>query len=304
MNRTLLLLTCTLATSAAWAQATITQSPAYQECTALASTNPAQALVKAEAWLKIDSSIAAQHCHAMALYGLRRFGEAGDALSIVRDGIGTDNVALRSYIARQAARAWLNATLADKALALLSAQITELGTVRGDNAATAKLTSELLLDRARLNASYGKFDDATKDLDHAISLTPIDEEVLMERAGVFEKLGDLPLARSDAHVVLKLNANNAAAKTLLTRLGAIKPPAANLSAPAVTTPERAAATAPVNASYAPTSDATSAPVTAVSETAMPFVQQPVSAPAAKPVAKRSSKAATKQPPVTPASEAP
>ena len=51
-------------------------SPAYTECTALASSNPESALAKADAWLKIDTSIAAQHCRAMALYGLQQIGRA------------------------------------------------------------------------------------------------------------------------------------------------------------------------------------------------------------------------------------
>jgi hypothetical protein len=243
MKRFLLLTGCAFLSIPAMAQTSIPPSPAYQECTALASNNPAEALVKAEAWLKIDTSIAAQHCRAMALFGLRRFAEAGDALSSVRDGIGADNFSLRSYIARQASRAWMNANQADKALAVLSGQISELGTVRNNNAVTAKLTAELLLDRARLNVSYGKLDDAIKDLDHGVSLAPINEDILMERALAFEKLGDKSLARSDAEIVAKLNDKNTAAQELLTRLGVVAPAAANLSAPVAATPPASPAAA-------------------------------------------------------------
>ena len=98
MKRYLLLTTCLLAASASFAQSAITPSPAYQECTALAATNPGQALVKADAWLKIDTSVAAQHCRAMALYGLRRFAEAGDGLAIVREGIAKENVRDRKSV--------------------------------------------------------------------------------------------------------------------------------------------------------------------------------------------------------------
>ncbi len=244
MKRFLFLTGCALLSSHAMAQAALTASPAYQECTTLATSNPEQALVKADAWLKIDTSISAQHCRAMALFGLRRFAEAGEALASVRDAIGSDNFSLRSYIARQAARAWMNANQADKALTLLSAQITELGTVRNNNAVTAKLTAELLLDRARLNVSYGKLDDAIKDLDHAVSLSPIHEDILMERALAFEKLGDKALARSDAEIVAKLNDKNTAAQELLTRLGVVAPTAANLSAPVAASAAPAAPSLP------------------------------------------------------------
>lgn len=261
MKRIAVFATSLLAATSAFAQSTITQSPAYQECTALASTNPAQALAKADAWLKIDTGIAAQHCRAMALYGLRRFPEAADALNAVRTAVTPENIALRSYLARQTARAYMNANQTDQALAILSTQINDIGGVKGDNAAAAKLTSDLLLDRARLNITYGKLDEATKDLDHAVSLTPINEDVLVERAGVFEKLGDKPLAQADSETVLKINANNAGAKELLQRLGGLPKPVNTLVAPSGITANQPVyvtpATTDVEAAPAPTKPTTS-----------------------------------------------
>lgn len=243
MKRLLLLSTCLLAATSAFAQNVMNQSPAYQECSALASTDPAQALAKADDWLKIDTSIAAQHCRAMALYGLRRFSEAGDGLAAVRNSIARENIGMRSYLARQTAKAWANANRTDQAFGLLSSQLDEVGTVQIDNATAAKITADLLLDRARLNATYGKLDDAARDLDHAVSLTPINEDVLMERAITFRKLGDTSLARADAETVLKINGQNGQAKDLLVSLGAMPMPAPNLiapaaSAPSVVTPKR------------------------------------------------------------------
>jgi tetratricopeptide (TPR) repeat protein len=256
MKRLLLITTCLLTTVAAHAQTAGMQSPAYQECTSLATSNPAQALTKAEAWLKIDSGIAAQHCRAMALFGLRRFAEAGDGLAAVRELITRENVALRSYVARQASQAFMNANMTDKALAALTNQINDIGNYRGDNANAAKLTADLLLDRARLSATYGKLEDAAKDLDHAVSLTPVNEDVLIERSGVFEKLGDKSLAMSDAQAVIKLNSANNKAKDIIARLSGnmqgsgIQPPA-NLVASPATAPsyynETAPAAAPFNA---------------------------------------------------------
>ena len=231
MKRFLLITTCLLSATASYAQSAPAPSPAYSECTALATSNPPAALEKAESWLKIDGSIAAQHCRAMALYGLRRFDQAGEALSKVRDTISRENISMRSYIARQTAQAWINANQTDRALTLLSAQIDEMGNYRGDNATVAKLTADLLLDRGKLNANYGKMDDAAKDLDQAVSLTPLSETVLIERAMLFEKMGDKSLARSDAENVLKLNPKHAQARDLLARLG-VMVPSVNLAAPA------------------------------------------------------------------------
>ncbi len=191
--------------NAAVAAESFVQSPAYKECTALASNNPLMALQKAEAWLKIDQGIAAQHCRAMALYGLHRFEEAAAVLADVRTLIAKENITLRTYVARQSARGWLNANRPDAAAAILSDQVNDMATMTGDNATEAKLTAELLLDRARLRSHYGQLTDAVQDLDHAVSLSPINEEVLLERARVFELMGDVPLAKQDLQAVLRGN---------------------------------------------------------------------------------------------------
>ncbi len=261
-------------------QQTGMQSPAYKECSELAATNPAQALAKADAWLKIDNGLAAQHCRALALYGLKRYAEAGDALASLRDIIPANEISLRSYVTRQAAHAYLNANAADKALNLLGTELIELGNYRGDNANGAKITAELLLDRARIDVTYGKLPDAAKDLDHAVSLTPVNVEVLLERAGVFEKLGDMPLAKADLNAVLTIDSGNTSAHAMLNRLNNtstsanVIAPAAVVAAPAV------AASAPNVTTSAPNLQtpanavdaANAAPVTPVSSanTAPPF----------------------------------
>ena len=243
-------------------------SPAYKECTALATSNPAAALAKAEEWLKIDQGIAAQHCRAMALFGLRRFEEAGQALTAVRDALGPENLSLRVYVSHQAARAWLNAGRAEAALGELSGQISYLATIRGNNAVTAQLTSELLLDRAQLNLNYGKLADAASDLDHAVSLTPLNPDVLMERAGVFEQLGDLALARQDAQAVLKLRPGDPKAQLLLARTETKKAPVLAPIPTAEPQPaaEPAAPQQPLTLFGTPPTQATAAPVTPVTTT--------------------------------------
>jgi hypothetical protein len=251
MKRLLLISTCLLAATAAVAQSSDMQSPAYRECTTLATSNPAQALTKAEAWLKIDTGIAAQHCRAMALYGLRRFVEAGEALTGVREMISPENISLRSYVTRQASRAFVGANSADRSLGILGAQIADISSHRGNNAVAAKLTSELLLDRARIHVSFGKLDDAAKDLDHAVSLTPINEDVLMERAGVFEKLGDMALARSDVEVITKINPTNAQARNMLERLNGTPRPMTDVAIPSVVEQPVVSADAKTAAEMAP-----------------------------------------------------
>lgn len=248
--RTFFLSTTALLCIAAQAVAapTLVVSPAYKECTALATSNPTAALAKADEWLKIDQGIAAQHCRAMALFGLRRFDEAATALSGVRDLLGPSDLSLRLYVTRQAARAWMQANRADAALADYGAQLDFLSKVRGNNALAAQSSAELLLDRARLNVTYGKLADAASDLDHAVSLTPLNPELLLERAGVFEQLGDRALARLDAQSVLKLRPRDPKAQALLARVSdKAAPTLAPIPepTPAAAEPAQASAAAPV-----------------------------------------------------------
>ena len=218
MNYVAPLAALALLASAPAAHAAFVQSPAYKDCANLAKTNPAMALARAEEWARIDTGIPAQHCRAMALYGLGRYDEAGQALAQLRDAVPAEDADQRAYITKQAVQAWRNANRTDAALAILSTQISDMGRVRGDNAAMAKLTSDLLLERARILTTYGKMGDAVADLDHAVSLTPLNEEVLLERAGTFEQMGDVALAAEDVKAVLRLNAGNAKARLMQDRL--------------------------------------------------------------------------------------
>lgn len=275
------------------------QSPAYQECAKLATSNPEQALAKADAWLKIDSGVAAYHCRAMALFGLHRYAEAGDTLITARSGLAPDDVTTRSYVTRQAVQAYQNANAVDKALNTLNTQIGEIGDVRGDNANAAKQTSNLLLERSRINVTYGKLNDAARDLDHAVSLTPVNEEVLLARASVFETIGDLQLARNDLDAVLTINPNNAVAKQTKLKLAgkstaAPQPQPEKALAPVASTP-----LTPSAASTVPPAPAV-APQAANEPAALPaqhISKKPVAA-AAKPVAP----AAVSSPPPLPAAK--
>lgn len=217
MRSSLLMLLVATAATPVWAQPAFVQPPAYKECTDLATRQPQEALAKAEAWLKVDDGFAAHHCRAMALYGLGQFPQAAEALMLVRDKILADHIALRTYVARQAAKAWVQAGRSDAALAILGTQIKDMSIGKYDNATEAKLSAELLLDRAKLRLNYGQAPQAVQDLDHAITLSPLNEDVLMQRALAFEQLGDLALAKQDALAVQRLSPKHPEAAALLAR---------------------------------------------------------------------------------------
>jgi hypothetical protein len=192
-----------------------TASQAYRECTQLAGTDPQAALVKAEGWLAIDHSLAAHHCRAMALYGLKQFEEAGAELDTVRTKIPEPEIQLRTYVARQGSRAWIQGGKPQQAIDVLSAQIHELTMSQGDNVLQAKLATELLLDRSRIRVEYGQLAQAVQDLDQAISLSPGNEMVLLQRAKIFAQLGDTALAQQDLQVVLRINSQQKEAAALM-----------------------------------------------------------------------------------------
>ncbi len=195
------------------------QSPAYLQCAKLANSDPEKALLKADEWLRIDDSISAHHCRAMALYGLQRFVDAADALELVRDKIPPQDIESQTYVTRQASKAWINANRTDAALITLGRQIDAMGRNKHDNVTSAKLSAELLIERATIRRNYGQLSQAVKDLDQAVSLTPLNANALLLRATVFQQLGDFPLSLEDTRAVLKLEPKNPHAKELLKKLG-------------------------------------------------------------------------------------
>lgn len=182
-----------------------TTSPAYAACAKLATTDAASALRNAEALRKTDHTIAASHCRAMALYGLRRYQEAGETLDEILRQLPQREEVLRSYVTRQAARAWVAAGQPEKARQRLSAQIMRLAPRAPDNPRTGRQVSELLLDRAGILITQGRTADAVQDLDHALSLRPNGEDLLLARAELLLAIGDKALAQEDLQRILRMN---------------------------------------------------------------------------------------------------
>lgn len=191
------------------------QSPAYVECTQLANTAPSTALYKADEWLKIDDSFSAHHCRAMALFGMQRFADAADALELVRDKIPPEDLTLQTYVTKQAAIAWENAGRSDAALISIGQQLNAMSKRKGSNVLVSKLSSDLLVARSNIRLHYGQRDEAMRDLDHAVSLTPINTDVLLARAELFRQFGDFALAQNDAQSVLKIDPKNEKAQAFL-----------------------------------------------------------------------------------------
>lgn len=224
LMRTIFLL---LAVSASPALAQVgepfTASQTYKDCTQLSTQDPAASLIKADAWLKNDDTVAPHHCRAMALYGLKQYKDAGAELDAVRTKIDPSQIKLRSYVTQQAARAWVEAGNAENAIRVLTEQVNELTMTQGDNLTQSKLATDMLLDRSRIRVNYGQLAQGVQDLDQAISLSPGNEQVLLQRAKIFAQLGDTALAQQDLQVVLRMNPKQAEAIGLMRVLRDMKP---------------------------------------------------------------------------------
>ena len=195
-----------------------TTSPAYEACATLATTDAAAALKKAEDLGRTDSTIGSAHCRAMALYGLRRYQVAGEALGKIRDALPDGEEVLRSYVTRPAARAWVEAGQYEKALRSLSAQIARLAPRAHDQPRTGRQVSELLLDRAGIHMKQGQTTDAVQDLDHALSLRPNGEDLLLARAELLLAIGDKALAQEDLQRILRMNPHQPQALNIMRSL--------------------------------------------------------------------------------------
>lgn len=210
------------AQQAAPAAQAFSSSPAYKKCSSLAASDPQAALGESEEWLKIDDSVGAHHCRAMALYGLKRYEDAATELDTVRLKIDPSDIAMRTYVTRQGSRAWVEAGKPENSIRVLGEQVNEMTMGRGDNATQARLTTELLLDRSKIRVEYGQLGEAVQDLDQAISLSPGNESVLLQRAKIFAQLGDTALAQQDLQVVLRMNPKHEEAIALMRVLRDVK----------------------------------------------------------------------------------
>lgn len=196
------------------ATATPSQSQKYEDCSANAEKKPSLALAESEAWLKKSGpSSAAYHCKALALFYLKRFTESAELLEYMASILPRDSRKLWVNVMRQASVARVHAGMTDKALADLGIALTY-----AIDQNLREPAVELLLDRARLYASLDMLMDAVQDTDHALSLSPGDTKVLLERARNLRNAGKYDLAREDIQRVLKTEPANTEARNALQSL--------------------------------------------------------------------------------------
>lgn len=168
----------------------------YTACLNLAKTRPREAFASANAWYDRGGDQAAQHCAAVAMFGLGEYMEAANRLDRLADGQAGGRNRLRADLYAQAGQAWLLASYPDKALVS-----------QGNAIALMPDSVDFLIDRAVTYAGIDRYADALRDLNRAIQLAPRKHEALTLRATVL-RLGRQPeKAAADIEQAIKANPN-------------------------------------------------------------------------------------------------
>jgi tetratricopeptide (TPR) repeat protein len=217
----------------------------YRRCLADTNTNPTAALSDAEGWARAGGAVPAEHCAALALLNLRRYGDAAARLDRIAGGRDALDREFRVALFDQAGNAWLLAgdgvhavQSFSGALALsasdadLFADLARAQAMRRDwhevdldlNAALqlSPRRADLLVLRASARRALKRFDDAGADLEAALKIKPGDGNALVERGLLRRQLGDIGGARRDFQTALK-TASGAVAADAKANLDDLKP---------------------------------------------------------------------------------
>jgi tetratricopeptide (TPR) repeat protein len=183
-----LLSTCALAAGAA---------DQYDACLARTQNDPGGALLFASGWIKTGGGPAAEHCKALALVGLHRYGEAAVALdALARSGFAA-NGAMRPTLFDQAGNAWLLAARPDSAIASFTAAL-----------AIDPFDADLLADRARALAYKKDWAKADSDLTAALLVNPDRADLYVLRGSARRAMGRKAEARADFDLALRIQPRN------------------------------------------------------------------------------------------------
>lgn len=168
----------------------------YNECMALAHSNPQQAYDRATTWRDMGGGFPADHCAAVALVGLKKYSEAALRLQDMAGAMMQADPGMRADALEQAGNAWLLANKPTQAKADFDAALT----LKPNDV-------EILIDRAEASALNGKFFDAIDDLNRVLDRAPKRADALIYRASAYRQLGSLDLALDDATRALTLDPN-------------------------------------------------------------------------------------------------
>ncbi len=176
----------------------------YEYCVQLSKVRPDQALELASKWNAIGGGDGANHCRALALIGLKDYGQGAQELEDLAQK-SKAAATLRADLLEQAGQAWL---LQGEPTRAYNAQTAGLKLVTPETPQYVVL----LVDRAATLAEGARFADAIVDLDAALKLQPGNSDALAFRATAHRNLNEIDLALADAESAVKSNPRNVNAR--------------------------------------------------------------------------------------------
>lgn len=181
----------------------------YALCSQRAHRFPEETFKLARDWQQKGGGIPAQHCMALSLYGMRDYNGAARELEMILRSVSPAQGKLWLSIKAQVAKAYFHSQAYEPAENHLS----EALRWASEHEADADMVP-LLIQRSRIYTLHNENMRAINDLDHALSIQS-DDEVLLERARVFIKIGKTESALDDIRGVLKRDPLNEDASALL-----------------------------------------------------------------------------------------
>lgn len=167
----------------------------HEACLDQISNEPEAAYEAALTWQSEGGGQRAEHCVAMALFGLGRTRLAAHRLErIARAPHSVTDTQKADYF-YEAANFWLIDEDYEKALAASSAGLE----LRSEH-------TDLMITRARAHAGDGRYKAAQKDLDQVLKLSPTHAEAYRYRADLHRRNNDLDAALRDVEKSLTLDA--------------------------------------------------------------------------------------------------
>lgn len=169
----------------------------YDACLKLADRRPDEAYEQAMAAKTDGVGIPAEHCAAVALVGLKQYGEAARRLDELARRSSAGGAELRATLLGQAGNAWILAGQPELAIASFTAALELLP---GE--------ADFLIDRARASATLKKWSNAEADLNAALVSEPGAIEALVLRASARRAQGNTKGAMGDVTQALLLDPTN------------------------------------------------------------------------------------------------
>ncbi len=197
----------------------------YDRCMQQSVRDPQAAYATANSWPGAKDGLAAEHCMASALVGLKRYKDGASKLDVLARRPDIADIGTRSEILSQAGNAWLLGGDAKKADASFSFALTlnprdadafadvarAKAALKDWKGAESHLTAAIGIDprradlyvlRASSRHALGKKIEARADLERALDLRPGMPEALLQRGGLKQEAGDLAGARADWEAVV------------------------------------------------------------------------------------------------------